>query len=341
MPLQLTDDRPPIPPADLILRVAPSFDAENTEANLQAFDIGALAHLQGFERALAVTGRTLADFDRMLDFGCGCGRFLRHLGPVAGDVEIHGTDIDHEMIDWLRANVPYGRYEVAPHEPPLPYPDNHFDLIINHSVFTHLDERMQDLWLAELQRITCPGGVVLLTVEGVSSWNRIREARVQRAEDVSRWQDELESRGILFIRDDQFVGSTHPDFYHSTIHAPWYVFEHWSQFFDVTAYLPDGSISQDLILLSRRLDGVERPSTIRPRLSLSSPLQRKPADIARAGAHRARELLRGRGGYDREKIDRELAMLRVGLYEQGNRISVLAAQLRAEIDSVREDRNSD
>ena len=105
------------------------------------------------------------------------------------------------MIEWVQANMPVSRSTtVAPHEPPLPYPDHHFDLVINHSVFTHLDERMQDLWLGELQRVTRPGALLLLTVEGTSSWNRTAAAcRGRRRGSRTRWRAELESRGILFI----------------------------------------------------------------------------------------------------------------------------------------------
>ena len=107
----------------------------------------------------------------MLDFGCGPGRYIRHLEPLSETTEIHGADIDGQMIDWLRKNVPYGHYEVVPHEPPTSYPDAHFDLIVNHSVFTHLPEPLQDKWMAELHRITQPGGVLLLTVHSLPQWN--------------------------------------------------------------------------------------------------------------------------------------------------------------------------
>ena len=73
------------------------------------------------------------------------------------------------MIAWCQANISYAQFTVGPHDPPLPYPDHHFDLVINHSVFTHLDERYQDLWLTELQRITSPGAILLLTGEGPST----------------------------------------------------------------------------------------------------------------------------------------------------------------------------
>ena len=43
-----------------------------------------------------------------------------------------------------------------------------------------------------------------------------------------------------------------PDFYHSTFHAPWYIFEHWSRWFTVAAFLPRRSMDyQDFVLLHR------------------------------------------------------------------------------------------
>jgi SAM-dependent methyltransferase len=268
-------------------------------------------------------------------------------------VEVHGTDIDAEMIAWLQANVRYGQYVVGPHEPPLPYPEHYFDLVINHSVFSHLDERLQDLWLGELQRITRPGALLLLTVEGESSWNRTVEAAEGAGEDVEPWREELENRGILYIADDQYIGSTHPDFYHSTVHAPWYVFEHWSRFFDIACFIPDGSLSQDLIVLRRREDGASprpivgrRTSTAAARGPVSPPFRPRLA----AATARVERLVRRWSNVmpsrrapnsgpiqtrQSAKMQRELSMLRVGLYEQGRRITVLGAELRKEIDDVR------
>jgi SAM-dependent methyltransferase len=334
MPLSLVAERPPLPPADLILRVVPSFSTDRTAAAVDAFDVRAFEHLKGFEQALAVAGQEFSDFNRLLDFGCGCGRFIRHLGQISTQVEIHGTDIDAEMIEWLSRNVSYGKFVVAPHEPPLPYPDDYFDLIINHSVFSHLDEEMQDVWLAELQRITAPGGLLLLTVEGTASWNRLSRMH-ERDPLLWQWRHELESRGILFIRDDAFIGSTHPDFYHSTIHAPWYVFEHWVRYFALLGYLPEGSHGQDLVIAKKRAesDPVDIPI---------SALQVSPSVMSRPGARRelaslvryvARQL-RGQRDLDPAAQNRELEMLRAGLYEQSNRISVIAAELREELATV-------
>lgn len=356
-----------------MLRVVPPFDASDIEAVRWSFDVGGLRNMQLYERALAAVcrwrfgadvwltderigvGRSFADFERLLDFGCGCGRLLRHLGPIADQVEIHGADIDREMIEWLRENIPFATFEVTAPEPPLPYPDHHFDLVLCHSVFTHLDEHLQDAWLAELRRVTTPDAMLLVSVQGQSTWARTRAAAPK--EDAARWQDELESRGILFIADDAFVGSTHPEFYHSTIHAPWYVFEHWSKYFDIDAHLPDGAWAQDLVVLRRGGDEVasSRPS-IRSRsnapASQTHPSSDTPELInrGRAVVRRVGETIGRRHGRiftaptddapGLEQFRREIQMLRAGLYEQGRRISVLGAELRDEIAKSRDRRPS-
>jgi SAM-dependent methyltransferase len=51
-----------------------------------------------------------------------------------------------------------------------------FDLIIGISVCTHLSEANQERWLTELRRISRPGGLVLLSVQGLSPTALYREA---------------------------------------------------------------------------------------------------------------------------------------------------------------------
>jgi SAM-dependent methyltransferase len=345
--LELDPERPPVPPADLMLRVSPKFAPEHIEPAREAFDLAALEHLRGFERALAVAGRSLTDFERLLDFGCGCGRFIRHLRPLAAaGVEIHGTDIDAEMIEWLQDHVRYASFAVAPHEGPLPYPDGHFDLVINHSVFTHLDERLQDVWLAELRRVSAPGALLALTVHGEAAWAPVAAAAGGSAR-LAQWEAELERRGILFIRDDAFIGSTHPDFYHSTFHRPWYVFEHWTRFFDLVAYLPQGSDTQDMVLVRRREheppaanNGASAAKATGAPASSAPPgagAVRSAAGRLRYQATRLRRRLQAARRLDPRTVRRELDMLRAGLYEQGNRISVIAAELREQLEQERDE----
>ena len=155
--------------------------------------------------------------------------------------------------------MPWATLGVNAPEPPLPYGDGQFDLVFNHSVLTHLDERLQDLWLAELRRITKPGGVLMLTVHGEKAFEDAERGARESGDDTAPWRTELESRGILFVAQDGYVGSTFPDFYHTTFHAPWYVFEHWSRFLTVRAYIPRGDLEhQDIVVLALPADGRRR-----------------------------------------------------------------------------------
>jgi SAM-dependent methyltransferase len=342
VPLQFSDQLPPLPPTDLIHRVITSFDASDIPKVRESFDWHAQEQIRGLERALAVLGREIADFDRLLDFGCGVGRYLRHFGPLSDQMEIVGVDVDAEMIDWLVKNMPFGTYVAGPDEPPLPFEDEYFDLVLNHSVFTHLDERMQDLWLRELQRITRPGAALLLTVESLSTWHRVLHYIEEETPGASaEYRKSMETHGIVHIADDAYVGSTHPEYYHSTYHAPWYVFEHWTHWFDLVAYIPTGSDSQDMILMQRRAAEESRPALITP--LWNAPRHSSPGPVKRWLPMSVKTVLRRVTGKDVRQLeqraheqDRALTMLQVGLHENNRRMSVIAQQLRDEIQAVRD-----
>ena len=98
---------------------------------------------------------------RVLDFGCGSGRVLRHFLDVAERAEVYGCDVDEASIEWLRANLsPPLRPFVSYDEPVLPQPDDFFDLIYALSVFTHLTHHWAG-WLLELRRVLKPGGILI------------------------------------------------------------------------------------------------------------------------------------------------------------------------------------
>ena len=76
---------------------------------------------------------------RVLDFGCGAGRVLRHFVGEATRAQVHGCDIDAASIAWVaEALDPPIHGHVTGERPPLPFTDGSFDLIWTLSVFSHL-----------------------------------------------------------------------------------------------------------------------------------------------------------------------------------------------------------
>jgi SAM-dependent methyltransferase len=226
----------PDPGDDLISRVARGTDRAS-------FYWSGRESVRELERTLAIVGQSLDSFESILDFGCGCGRMLLWMERVGRRAALFGTDIDNDAIAWCRDHIPYADVAINNADPPLPYAAGTFDLVYNHSVFTHIDELRQDAWLAELERVTRPGGFVVLSVHG------------ELAIPDGAWhiRDQVEREGIAFVDRSMARDFPLPDWYQNTYHAPWYVFEHWARWFEIRAYIPRASLGlQDHVLLERR-----------------------------------------------------------------------------------------
>jgi SAM-dependent methyltransferase len=271
----------PIPPPELRHRVTGSDSADVflTSGQLSYGDL---------TRALAGAGRQLGSFERVLDWGCGCGRVTRWLGAELEGRELFGVDIDPLAIGWCARHLPFGQFMVCEPRPPLDFPDNHFDLVINHSVLTHLDASMQHEWLAELRRITRPGGLIILSTHGDGAFATL--AADWATERAAERRKVLETVGFLHVTED-YVGSPFPDFYQNTFHATWYVFTHWAKHFPILAYYPRGALSfQDIVVLKHPASDDKTPN------SPIVPARNGPAaagESSPSGPPRDRERLQG------------------------------------------------
>jgi hypothetical protein len=118
----------PIPPAKLIVLVTGSADtAWYTE--------GGRLGSESLCGILRQAGVSPADFDSILDFGCGCGRVIRRWRSITR-AALHGTDYNPQLVAWCRHNLPFANLQSNTLEPRLNYADQQFEFAYALSVFT-------------------------------------------------------------------------------------------------------------------------------------------------------------------------------------------------------------
>lgn len=192
---------------------------------------------------LGQRGLDLGSFDRILDFGCGCARTLRFLLPLGAKARPTGVDVDPDQIDHCRDRLSsFGEYMVISEEPPMPLPPADFDFIYSISTFTHFREDYQHHWLKELQRVSRPGAILILTIAG--------SRNLQYLDDGQKAT--LAREGIVHVAGAARSGHN-PEYYHLTVHTQDYVRRVWSSYFDILDIVPETiNRNQHAVLCRRR-----------------------------------------------------------------------------------------
>jgi Methyltransferase domain len=210
----------PLPPARLRAQVGP------LHAEAEFFLQSGRQHAELIEELLREAGTDVAALDALLDWGCGCGRVLRHWSQLE-TTRIAGCDIDRRMVDWCSRNLPFADVMVTGLQPPLPYADASFGLVYAFSVFTHLPEDLQHAWIGESRRVLERDGFLLLSTLGerYASLDRLGEDERERFRN-----------GRLVVLYEGSPGTS----LCSAYHPPEYVREKLAQGFDVVAFRPAG-----------------------------------------------------------------------------------------------------
>jgi SAM-dependent methyltransferase len=159
---------------------------------------------------------------RVLDFGCGAGRIVRHALSEDPAGEYWGCDIDARSIEWLRANLSPPLHPFLTDEwPPTPEPDGQFQLIYAFSVFTHLLDNWS-AWLVELHRLLGPDGLAVITVfgPGISSHADVPIEEDAIGMNVLSPGTEWDAGGPLIV------------------HSEWWLHAHWGRAFEIVELRP-------------------------------------------------------------------------------------------------------
>lgn len=244
---------PPIPPAELRGIVA---------APLEALFMWTGAHdaqqfAEHYDRHKTKQGGPA----RTLDFGCGCGRLARFLAAHP-DFEVVGSDVNPELVEWCSRSIPGVTTTVNAATAPSPFSDGTFDFVFSLSILTHLSEQSALAWLRDFERITAPGGIILLTTHGQTAINVMKTSVPHHAmfkigpEEIADLERELPGRGYIFrgytqnVLDDANAGS---EYGNSFVDID-YMKAHWlGDGLELAEYIPGGLRGwQDVVLLRRR-----------------------------------------------------------------------------------------
>lgn len=127
-----------------------------------------------FENGLSNTKKIKALFEKYIDFegkkvldwGCGPARIIRHFPSLAKNTKFYGTDYNKETITWNSKNIDNVSFYTNSINPPTSFDNDYFDIVYGLSIFTHLSEENHINWINELARITKSGAILLLTTHG-------------------------------------------------------------------------------------------------------------------------------------------------------------------------------
>ena len=224
----------PLPPPELVALVTGM-------SQVQPFYWSGLLGARCIRGLLNKNGFDMNRFDAILDFGCGCGRVMRHWKTLNGP-RLFGTDYNPYLISWCQRALPFAQFSTNALSPPLVYADAQFDLIYTISIFTHLEEALQLTWMAELSRLLRPGGVLLVTVHGATHIHSLPLAQQQQF-----------TAGELVVYSPELSGSNHC----ATYHPERYVRDILARDFRVIDFIPSGAkdANQDVFLLQKPMTG--------------------------------------------------------------------------------------
>lgn len=139
---------------------------------------------------LAAIASRVRPGDRVLDVGCGKGRFLKALAATQGDAVYCGVDPAPALL----GAVPGGIATALGTLENIPHPDASFDVVFAVEAIEHSVAPMRAV--SEMLRVTVPGGWVAIVDKHRGAWGRMA------CPPWERWPDAAELTGRLRLECD-------------------------------------------------------------------------------------------------------------------------------------------
>jgi SAM-dependent methyltransferase len=190
---------------------------------------------------------------RLLDFGCGWGRFARFFPQLTAEANIYGVDVDARLINACRECLPRMNFSVVRPRGALPFADGTFDFVFSNSVFSHLNEKAHRFYIAEIARCTKPGGLFIATTLGPQRLRRMYEGGDGWLGSMARKLKAAEGRldaGRLVFQPISWLPIFRPRDYGIAFVPDGWTKTHWAPLFDVIDVKTN--FMQDLNIALRR-----------------------------------------------------------------------------------------
>lgn len=201
---------------------------------------------------------------KILDFGCGWGRFIRFFMRDVAPQGIFGADVMPLAARICKETGLPGQFDLLEKDGRLPYADASFDILMAYSVFTHLPEATNLHWMRELARVAKPGAIFCLTLEPRFFLDRIKNANqepdnvflqtvARTVPDIDALYEKYDRGEIIFLPSGGGDNLT-PDVYGDAIVPLQFIQANWGEHFELISYtdFPDKIWHQARLAVRRK-----------------------------------------------------------------------------------------
>lgn len=213
----------------------------------------------------AAYGRPLDARSRVLDFGCGWGRYARMFLRDVPANNIWCVDSwDLALRTCEETGVPGRRVKIG-QMPPTSLPARSFDTAFAYSVFSHLSPTAHLAWQEEFARVMTAGALVFITTQARWFLDNCRDYREHPDKQVSDWHVGLAGSFVDYERDAAAYDRGEilyaptgggpellPEYYGEAIVPRGYFEEHWGGTFEILEFIADRSRFEQAVCIMRR-----------------------------------------------------------------------------------------
>lgn len=143
------------------------------------------------------------------EWGCGAARILQHLKSINSNIiELIGTDYNPKTILWCKNNINNITFVKNDLKPPFLLKDKSIDVLYCISVFTHLSEVQNHLWINEIKRVLKENGLFIGSFHGEKTFHKLTQnelKQIQKSGIVERGNVKEGSGFYVAYHSDNFI----------------------------------------------------------------------------------------------------------------------------------------